>query len=484
MSSHPRTIVIVGAGFSGTALAVSLLQRAQPQPLRIVLLDRSAMARGVAYARRPYPYLLNVPAGRMSANAPDPAEFLTFAHERRHDAGADDFLPRELYGDYLEASLRSAESEAPCHVELECVRGQAVEIERFHRTTALCVHLAGGGKLHADAVVLAVGNPPPAPLPGAATLQGSSGYVADPWQTTKLARAGESILVVGTGLTAADTILAADHGVRGKACFHAISRHGLLPPPQAPFRHSHHQPDDAAGLLRAAAVSLPRLVRAVRALAADIEARGGDWREAIAFVREVTPALWQRLSMAERRRFLRHVRCYWDVHRHRLPDSVWQTLRGLRHSDRLRVDAGRIIGLNPVGPRIRLTWQPRGRSKVQSLLFDRVINCTGPDYDVRRSQDRLLRTLVAQGAATPDPLGLGLVTDRFGALVDGGGRAARNIYYVGPMLRASYWETTAVAELRQHVAELATHLCNQSDEWQSTRHVTPQAGFSARAERR
>ncbi len=58
---------------------------------------------------------------------------------------------------------------------------------------------------------------------------------------------------------------------------------------------------------------------------------------------------------------------------------------------------------------------------------------------MRRSQDRLLRTLVAQGVATPDPLGLGLATDRFGALVDAGGRPARNIYYVGPMLRASYW---------------------------------------------
>ena len=84
----------------------------------------------------------------------------------------------------------------------------------------------------------------------------------------------------------------------------------------------------------------------------------------------------------------------------------------------------------------------------QTLLVDRVVNCTGPDYDLRRTRQPLWRSLLAQGLACPDPLGVGLVTDEFGALTDASGHGAANLYYVGPMLRATHWETTAVPELR------------------------------------
>lgn len=77
-----RTIVIVGAGFSGTTVAINLLRLAAEEPLRIVLVDRARGARGVAYTQREWPYLLNVPAGRMSATSAEPTEFLTFAQRR------------------------------------------------------------------------------------------------------------------------------------------------------------------------------------------------------------------------------------------------------------------------------------------------------------------------------------------------------------------------------------------------------------------
>ena len=106
--SLPRTVVIVGAGFSGTAVAIHLLRLPQPAPLRIVLIDRAPTAGGLAYAIRERPYLLNVPAGRMSASSVDPLEFLAYAQRTLPNATAEDFLPRELYGQYLEASLLNA----------------------------------------------------------------------------------------------------------------------------------------------------------------------------------------------------------------------------------------------------------------------------------------------------------------------------------------------------------------------------------------
>ena len=461
--SAPRTVVIVGAGFAGTTVATSLLRIPHAEPLRIVLLERAQIGRGVAYAQRPYPYLLNVPAGRMSANPDDPTEFLAFARRRQQGATAEDFLPRELYGDYLESSLVHAEAAAPAHVELRRVYGTATEIERFHRTPVVQVHLADGRKLSADAVVLALGNPPPAALPGDESLRGWSRYSADPWQSPADVRAGEAVCVVGTGLTAVDAVVAASHAAGGAAEFHAISRHGLLPPSQTHFQPLHDR-CDAQLLLRSASVSVTCLVRTMRRLSEECQLRGGDWREVVTFVRELAPALWQRLSVPERRRFLRHARCYWDIHRHRLPAVVADTLSALRRSGQLHLHAGRLVRVERSGRRIRITWRPRGHHSPRVLLVDRLINCTGPDYDIRRTRERLLRTLVAHGVASPDPLGLGLLTDSRGALVDASGRAARNLYYVGPMLRATYWETTAVAELREHAVKLAMHLAQAAEQ--------------------
>jgi len=95
-------------------------------------------------------------------------------------------------------------------------------------------------------------------------------------------------------------------------------------------------------------------------------------------------------------------------------------------------------------------------------VVDRVVNCTGPDHDVRRTREPLLRSLIAQGAAVSDPLALGLATDECGALVDASGRVSDQVYYLGPLLRPKYWETTAVQELRTYAEQLACQLAVSS----------------------
>src|ERR1700760_471200 len=101
-----KTFVIVGAGFSGTVLTANLLRNPPREGADIVLLERSdSMGRGVAYAAHDHPYLLNVPASRLSADSRDPTQFLRFAKSRVPGAAAADFLPRALYGDYLQDLL-------------------------------------------------------------------------------------------------------------------------------------------------------------------------------------------------------------------------------------------------------------------------------------------------------------------------------------------------------------------------------------------
>jgi uncharacterized NAD(P)/FAD-binding protein YdhS len=465
----PQTIVIVGAGFCGTLVAVNLLRQSH-RPLRVVLVDREEIGRGVAYARREYPFLLNVPAGRMSANSADPLEFLAYAWRRLPDAGAEDFLPRKLYGDYLQSLLSNAELMAPAHTRLERLRGAVIAVERVHRSSRLDVHLEDGRAARADVVVLALGNPPPAPLPGAETLRGSARYLQDPWQAPLQVRAGERLLIAGSGLTMADIALAANSASGGRVIIHAISRHGLIPPPQTSHRPLHDE-ETSRAQIEAAGSSMRQLFRTVRALSESPAGRH-DWRETIGIVRNLAPALWGRLPEAEKERFLRHVRSYWEIHRHRLPQSAWSAIDALRREGRLHIHAGRICELRAEGRNVRVSWRARGKRRTQTVLVERVINCTGPDFNVQRTRDRLLRSLLAQGMAQPHPLGL--KTDTRGALVDArGGGTARNLYYIGALLRAAHWETTAVPELREHAERLAQHLLSE-------RHQLSEASVPAR----
>ncbi len=457
-----RTIVVVGGGFSGTVLTARLLRNPPAGLTRLVLVERGARpGRGVAYAARDYPYILNVPAGRMSASAADPLEFLRYARRRRPSCAAEDFVPRAWYGEYLEELLRAAQLEAPQRVRLEVIEGAATGVRRVNRASPLAVQLDDGAEIVADEVVLATGNPPPAHLPATHPLAGHERYVHDPWAGSLGFRAGERLLLIGTGLTALDVMLAAAASGDRPSVVHCLSRRGIIPPRQTAFRPDAFRGDGESVLL-GAAPSLRRIVRAVRILAEEAERAGGDWREAITFVRNMAPTLWQRFPECERRRFLRHVRVYWDVHRHRLPESTVEQVERLRQSGWMQVHAGRIERIEPGADGLTVRWRARRSSEPQSLEVDRVVNCTGPDYDPRRSTDPLLRGLLQDGLAVADPLGLGLRTGPNGALVDADGWPGPHLYYLGPMLRADNWETTAALELRGHAERLAVHLAGRS----------------------
>jgi len=462
LNSQTRTIVIVGSGFSGTLVAINLLRHRSWGPGRIVLVERTPrIARGTAYADRGHQYLLNVPASRMCASSAEPEDFLAFARQRVPDATGNDFLPRALYGEYLESALLTAELSAPPNIRLERVHGEVCAMERTPGSSSYRLHLSDGRQLAADDVVLALGNPVPASPKALEPILGSRRYAESPWDAPKSCRPGETVLIVGTGLTMADITTSSIDWTRGDLTVHAISRHGLLPLSQTPFSHGSPTESDGTLLLREASFSARKLVRAVRDLARKSQTKSGDWREVITFVRGIAPSLWKRLPVRERRRFLRHARAYWDIHRHRLPQQTLSQLDRLRAERKLHVHAGRITDAVRNGDKIHITWKPRGADQTTTLIVDRVINCTGPDYNPYRSRDPLMHSLLAQRIATADELNLGLRTGANGALVDSRGRESGNVYYVGPHLRADHWEATAVQELRSYAERVASHLAGE-----------------------
>jgi uncharacterized NAD(P)/FAD-binding protein YdhS len=451
----PKRIVIVGGGFCGTVLAATLLRRPPREPTEIVLVERGpAIGRGVAYAIHDVPYLLNVPAGRLSADSQDPMQFLRFAQQTVPEADAEDFLPRQMYGDYLQDFLARAEATAPAHVTLTRLHDEVTRISNAS-DAPLAVCFARREAIAANQVILALGNPPTPMHTWAEPVRAHPAYHGDPRQLPKLT-AEHAAVVVGNGLTMADVLYSLSRVAAHTPRLVTISRRGLVSLPQATFHAAAVRGDGE--LLLASAASIRQVLRASRTLARDVMALGGDWREVVTFIRSLAPAIWQRLPDSERRRFLRHLQSHWDVHRHRLPPQMAAHIDELRQTGKLAINAGRIEQIVPEGRRLRVTWRPRGGSTVNTIVADAVVNATGPDFAIKHARDELLRTLQSDGWVCEDSLNLGLRTAAHGACVAADGRASKHLFYLGPMLRAGHWEATAATELRNHAEQLARHL--------------------------
>jgi uncharacterized NAD(P)/FAD-binding protein YdhS len=456
----PKTYVIIGAGFSGTVLAANLLRRPPADRADIVLIERSnVMGRGVAYAAHEFPYLLNVPAARSSADSRDPLQFLRFAQSRLPNVDREDFLPRALYGDYLQDLLLRAEREAPPHVRLIRVFGEVTGIAPGVGA-ALAAEFADRAPILGDALILALGSPS-VPLPRwAEKLNGHAAFCQDPRDLPETLGAQHSVLIVGNGLTMADAASALSRHPERVPTLHTISRRGLLPKTQTTF-HTDAMRGSGETLL-SAAHSLRKLLRASRDLAREVEKLGGDWREVITFIRGLAPALWRRTPEAERRRFVRHLQVHWDTYRHRLPPQITERLENLRRSGKLKVRAGRIQDVVALDRRrLAVSWRPRGSGATQQLTVDMLVNATGPNYNIERSTDPLFISLRAAGLVSQDALQLGIRTAPFGACLDVHGSASERLFYLGPMLRADHLDATAAAELTNHAEQLAGHLLSR-----------------------
>lgn len=450
-----RSIAIVGAGFSGAATAIQLLTRHGRLPGRLLLINRHPnLARGVAYGTHSPSHLLNVPAGRMGLFPDREGDFLEFARQYDNTVTAGSFVPRSLYGRYLGARLKQAAAASPA-LGLETLTGEVTDLKLAG--TGAELHFADGKSLPADQVVLAVGNYPPADprLPEADFFQ-SPHYLRDPWAPGALDRVSleAPVLLIGTGLTMMDVALELAH--RGlSAVQYAVSRRGLMPQVhrQLPAMPINPPPE---GLLQQPTAR--HYLRLVRDYVTELENRGADWRDAIGALRPITPALWQALNHAEKRRFLRHLQAYWDIHRHRTAPASGERLERLVASGALKVTAGRLRRFQRGSGGVQVTWTPRGSDRETCLEVGSVINCTGPQSDLGRLEDPLIRSLLAQGLIRSDPLKLGLDVDALARVLDNAGRPSGVISYTGPLLRARDWEGSAVPELRVAAAGLADRL--------------------------
>jgi uncharacterized NAD(P)/FAD-binding protein YdhS len=181
--------------------------------------------------------------------------------------------------------------------------------------------------------------------------------------------------------------------------------------------------------------------------------RGAEvgWRAAIDSLRPYSHDLWQGFTRDEQRRFLRHARPWWDVHRHRIAPVVASIVAGMVADGRLEIIAGRIRSASETPAGVEVQYRRRGASQDRTETFAYVFNCTGPLHSITRSKDALLSGLLAAGEVTPDHLGIGVeVTEDC--------RAGARLWALGPLTKGRYWEIIAVPDIREQAAAVAADI--------------------------
>lgn len=427
-----KSLGIIGGGFSGLS-ALSALVRRAAAPLQITVYGPdAALGRGKAYSTQDPAHLLNVRAGVMGAHAGQDADFHAWlcAHHGGYQPG--DFVPRALYGRYLDHVLADT---------LVVARAKDIRVFMVHEKV-LDVQPAGDELLvktavrqqgH-QAVILACGNDRPrfpALGPGVAQHPGwwKSPYQAERWRDIR--KAGH-IVIIGSGLSMIDALVTLTRE-RYSGDITAISRHGNIPMAHADVSVPFAWTAEEARNIR----TLSQLMRQVRLKAASTGATstGADWRDVLDGLRPYANDIWQGLGARERKRAQRYM-SFWNNRRHRIPQVMHDMVSRLIAQGQLRLIAGRV-------ERVEASCQTLAVHSAAGVREGQIVmNCLGYDYSIVPGDGSLLSALVGSGLAGMNE---GFPCPAHPSLQM---HARHKLYGVGPLWQGYFIESTAVRDIR------------------------------------
>jgi len=452
-----KTVAIIGGGFSGTMAAVNLA-RLSKSPLRVELINcEHPLGRGVAYGTSRNEHLLNVAARNMSAVPDHPNHFLDWLRTRADYRDVPEpqlretFAPRRVYGDYLCSLLlnylRPIEDRQPTEIHVR--ENEAADIA----TTGdgrVEVMLKDGDSVGADRVLMATGNQPPAAISADGKPFAHPAYCPDPWKdwSRQLPAPTEDFVVLGSGLTMVDVFLTLTE-LDWRGTLVVISRNGMIP--QAHFRGIEYPdflPENPEQL------GLEPLVDILEDHCRRLRRIGENPGIIVDRLRPQTQRIWQKLSLAEKREFLCRYAARWNVIRHRIAQPIHQQMTEAVTDGRIRVIKGTVTKLSGQGDKVLVTLRD-AEGKDHSITGGLVVNCTGPNCGFSQTEVSLFRNLIERGMIRPDELDMGIDVGPDFAAIDADGKSSKFLSVIGPLMKGTLWETTAVPELRGQAMRVA-----------------------------
>jgi uncharacterized NAD(P)/FAD-binding protein YdhS len=457
---RPTAIAIIGVGFSGLLTATHLIKRAT-SPLTLYLVnDVYAFGKGPAYSTRSPKHLLNVPAAKMSAIHDDQDHFLNWLHNQEQyreidkDTLGKAFMPRREYGNYLMSIWEQTLTSKPANIEVVNIQSKALDISSDGDSYK--VSFANHSPVDCDYVILTTGNESPSnPNISDKKFYESRLYFKNPWNLNikQDLPLDKDLLILGNALTMADTAIGLiDEGFKGT--IHTLSPSGFSVQP-------HKQGYLTYSPLVAELKRPYKLHEIVSQVHRHIKmmARIGITAEPVTdSLRPLTQTIWRELSNEDKERFLRHIKSSWNKIRHRLPGHVHDYIQQQRLIGKIVAHKGKLHSITDANGSATVQYWDKESQKEKSLSVGCVINCTGPYIDISRSENELIKSLVAKGMIQPDPMKIGIHTDDQGRTINRDGSTSKGIYTMGGNLRGLLWESTAVPELKIQASKLADEI--------------------------
>lgn len=442
-----KVISIIGGGLSGTLTAINLLENAAEE-IKVYVFEKNEKLknRGIAYQQQFTVQPLNVVASKMSLYSNNPRHFVEWLEQNRHkytnilpEFDENTFVPRSIYGDYIEATADVYKS------KIQYVYAEVTDIRKAVNGD-ITIATSKGEHIHTNFLILALGNYPPSDhsVFQQKDITESGLYKPYPWQEGLFdsVKKTDTILIIGSGLTMLDMLLKLNKE-KHKGHIWVLSRNGFLPQ-----KHLHTVPFKVQLPLNLD-YSAHGIMTWIRGLVKSSEMAGTDWRAIIDGLREHTTLIWKQLPLAEKQKFLKRLRPFWETHRHRMPHSTYTLVQKLLKEERLHVLAATLKSVKYTSGVLTVTYSDKLKRTEAEIKASCVINCTGPESDYRKLNSPIINNLKLHGLLSTDELNIGIKTNDDGNLINKSGAAETEIYAIGSLRKGTLWESTALKEIRE-----------------------------------
>ncbi|MBU6141339.1 MAG: FAD/NAD(P)-binding protein [Proteobacteria bacterium] len=361
-TTNEKHVAIVGFGMSGLIAFYNLVKNypASSGKLVVRIFEKSpSLVKGTAYSTKNPNHLLNVLASRMGVVEEDVEHFFKWLCRKGYSYQKTDFVPRQIFGIYLEDILQSALKIAE-EKNIFCEFRSKEISEITERGNYFWID----GDLH-HSCILAVG-PQLKDSKKSFWRNDLENYLSD-----------EEIHILGCGLTAIDAVISLrDLKYSGKIFLH--SRRGILSKPHKIF--DSQEKVESPLSLEDSDLTLSQIFRKF----VNACKKAPDWRLAFDAFRPHTQKFWMALNAEKKKRFLRHCFRLWNVHRHRCPESQFRVVEEMIKSGKLRIEKGRVTD-------------------------KKLIDCTGFDYGF---ESELIKNLVKNNLVKFDEIHSGIIPQR------------------------------------------------------------------------
>jgi uncharacterized NAD(P)/FAD-binding protein YdhS len=167
--------------------------------------------------------------------------------------------------------------------------------------------------------------------------------------------------------------------------------------------------------------------------------------------------VWGALPPAERLRFLRHGRAFWDVHRFQAAPQIADTVTREIAAGRLEVLAASLRRIVPEGDGWRIELHPRRAAEAVTVVrqVGGIVACVGPGHASVVDTNPLLRSLAEAELLQADAYRLGIAVDGQGRCLDFNGHSKENLFVAGPLARGTEGELMGLPQVSTQPREVA-----------------------------